>query len=170
MIQALKTKPKGGSIQVVAQLSGKQRSVSGSIEELIAEESKLGMRSIETYNQFGEEIQQIKTNLLNTLHALKSKSEKIIGFGASHNTTTLIYHFNLAPYLDYLVDDNKLKHGTFSPGHHIPVYPSTKLYQENSAYVLVLAWQHQKTILDNHSLLLDKGIKFILPLPDFRVV
>jgi SAM-dependent methyltransferase len=170
LIQAIKTKPKGGSIQVVAQLLGKQRTVSSSIEELIAEESELGMRRIETYHRFGEELQRIKTNLLDTLRNLKSKGQRIIGFGASHSTTTLMYHFELAPYLDYLVDDNELKHGTFSPGHHIPVYPSTRLYEENSAYVLVLAWQHQKTILDKHILLLNKRIKFILPLPDFRVV
>lgn len=170
LIQAIKTKPKGGSIQVVAQLSGKQRTVSSSIEELIAEESELGMRRIETYHRFGEELQRIKTNLLDTLRNLKSKGQRIIGFGASHSTTTLMYHFELAPYLDYLVDDNELKHGTFSPGHHIPVYPSTRLYEEIPAHVLVLAWQHQKTILDKHSLLLSKGVKFMLPLPEFRVV
>ena len=165
LIQAIKTKPKGGSIQVVAQLSGKQRTVSSSIKELIAEESELGMRRIETYHRFGEELQRIKTNLLDTLRNLKSKGQRIIGFGASHSTTTLMYHFELAPYLDYLVDDNELKHGTFSPGHHIPVYPSTRLYEENSAYVLVLAWQHQTSIIEKHKALLDMGVRFIIPLP-----
>ena len=165
LIQAIKTKPKGGSIQVVAQLSGKQRAVSSSIEKLIAEESELGMRRIETYHRFGEELQRIKTNLLDTLRDLKSKGQRIIGFGASHSTTTLMYHFELAPYLDYLVDDNVLKHGTFSPGHHIPVYPSTRLYEDNSAYVLVLAWQHQTSIIEKHKALLDMGVKFIIPLP-----
>lgn len=165
LIQAIKTKPKGGSIQVVAQLSGKQRTVSSSIKELIAEESELGMRRIETYHRFGEELQRIKANLLDTLRDLKSKGQRIIGFGASHSTTTLMYHFKLAPYLDYLVNDNVLKNGTFSPGHHIPVYPSTRLYEENSAYVLVLAWQHQTSIIEKHKALLDMGVKFIIPLP-----
>jgi SAM-dependent methyltransferase len=165
LIQAIKTKPKGGSIQVVAQLEGKQRAVSSSIEKLIAEESELGMRRIETYHRFGEELQRIKANLLDTLRDLKSKGQRIIGFGASHSTTTLMYHFELAPYLDYLVDDNELKHGTFSPGHHIPVYPSTRLYEENSAYVLVLAWQHQTSIIEKHKALLDMGVRFIIPLP-----
>ena len=107
--------------------------------------------------------------MLSILRDIKSKGEKIIGFGASHSTTTLMYHFELAPYLDYLVDDNPLKHGTFSPGHHIPVYSSTKLYEENPPYVLVLAWQHQASIMEKHRALLDMGIKFITPLPETNI-
>jgi len=76
----------------------------------------------------------------------------------------------LRQHYDTYAEDNPLKHETFSPGHHIPVYSSTKLYEEDSAYVLVLAWQHQKSILEKHSILLDKGFKFIIPLPDLKVI
>ncbi|MBF0409934.1 MAG: methyltransferase domain-containing protein [Candidatus Riflebacteria bacterium] len=170
LIRATKTTPKGGSIQLVCQPSEKQKTVADSVEKLISDEYRLGMRNIETYHHFGKKIQNIKNNLLDFLKNIKSKGEKIIGFGASHSTTTLMYHFELAPYLDFLVDDNQLKHGTFSPGHHIPVHPSSRLYEENPAHVLVLAWQHQKTILEKHSSLIKKGFKFILPLPEFRIV
>ncbi|BAZ91316.1 hypothetical protein NIES932_28230 [Raphidiopsis curvata NIES-932] len=170
LIQATKTKPKGGSIQVVAQLKGKQRAVSSSVDELIAEEFSQGIRRIETYHRFGEKLQRLKIDLLSILRDIKSKGGKIIGFGASHSTTTLMYHFELAPYLDYLVDDNALKHETFSPGHHIPVHSSIRLYEENPPYVLVLAWQHQTSIIEKHRALLDMGIKFITPLPETNII
>ena len=44
--------------------------------------------------------------------------------------TTLLHHFDLAGQLDFLVDDNPVKQNTFSPGHHLPVYESQKLYDK----------------------------------------
>ena len=94
----------------------------------------------------------------------------MVGLGASHSTTTLTYHFELAPFLDYIIDDNLLKHGKYSPGHHIPVYSTQKLYEDDAPeYVIILAWQHQKSILQKHNAFLKKGGKFIIPLPDYQI-
>lgn len=170
LIEATKTTPKGGSLRVVGQLAGASRSVSSSVEEIVAEERKSGMRNVETYYQFGTSIQAAKEKVLEILNNLKSQGEKIVGFGASHSTTTLTYHFELADYLDYLVDDNELKHGTYSPGNLIPVYPSSKLYEDAPSKVLILAWQHQDAIIEKHKSLLSMGSEFIIPLPSLTLV
>ena len=37
-------------------------------------------------------------------------------------------------------------------------------------YIYILAWQHQKTILKKYAHLRKKGIKFIIPLPKFKIL
>jgi len=164
LIDVQKTEPKGGSLRAVAQLSSGVRAVSATVANLLAEESSAEIRSLRKYRIFEEGLQTVKHQLLAKLQILKSSGERIVGFGASHSTTTLIYHFELAPFLEYIVDDNKSKHGLYSPGHHIPVYPVEKLVSEGPCNVIVLAWQHQQSILAKHRQHLP-AIHWITPLP-----
>lgn len=170
LIHAQRMTPKGGSIRIVGQLKGGSRAVDGSVSALIAEERAAGMRDAETYRTFAAGIDAAKQQLLKVLQDLKASGKRIVGLGASHSTTTLTYHFGLAPFLDYLVDDNPLKHGRFSPGHHQPVYPTTKLIEDCPDYVLILAWQHRQSIMDRHQAYLAQGGHWILPLPQLQVL
>ena len=170
LIQATKMSPKGGSIRVVGRLRNSARVVDSSVKELILEEQAQGMRDIETYRKFALEIEESKKQVLDILNDLKTSGKRIVGFGASHSTTTLTYHFELAQYMEYLVDDNKLKHGLFSPGYHLPVYPADVLSKDVPDYVIVLAWQHQQSILERHKSFLNTGGKFLVPLPQLKVI
>jgi SAM-dependent methyltransferase len=169
LIDAVKTSPKGGSLRVVAQLQGGTHPVRPSVSMLIEEERASGMRNQETYRRFAERIRSSRESVRAHLDTLKSQGSTIVGFGASHSTTTLLYHFGLDDYLEYLVDDNTLKHGTYSPGKHLPVYPADRLSQEEPCHILLLAWQHRETIIEKHKRLLDSGSTFIVPLPSLRV-
>lgn len=168
LIDAQKMTPKGGSVRIIAQLKNGNRAVSDSVAQLIAEERAAGMHLPDTYRKFALEIAEAKNQLLELLQKLKAEGKKIAGFGASHSTTTLIYHFDLAPFIDYLVDDNQRKHGTFSPGYHLPVYPSEKLASDCPDYVLILGWQHQNSIIAKHQLA-GNG-HWIIPLPSLQIV
>ena len=137
---------------------------------LIKWEKKCGIHQVFYYKKFYKQIEKSKDNLLKKLKILRDKKISIVGFGASHSTTVLIYHFELKKYLKYLVDDNKLKHGLYSPGYHIPVYPISKLLHNFPDYVLILAWQHQETIIKRLKNYLNKGGKIIIPLPKLRII
>ena len=59
------------------------------------------------------------TSLLN---GLRAAGASIAGFGAPAKATTLMYHFGITKDLiSFIVDDNPLKQGLFTPGLHIPV-------------------------------------------------
>jgi hypothetical protein len=85
--------------------------------------------------------------------------------------TTLMYHFGLGEYLDYLVDDNPAKQGTLSPGYHLPVYPSSHLTDaaHRPSHVLVLAWRFADMIISRQQAFATQGGRFIVPLPDVQV-
>jgi hypothetical protein len=152
-----KTPAKGGSIRTVAQLAGGKRSTSRSITEMIREEEAAGMEKPQTYTRFADGINHRKVDVLRLVRKLKSEGKRIVGYGASHSTTTLTYHFELGEYLEYIVDDNPLKHGMYSPGYHLPVYPARRLYEDRPDYVLILAWQYQNPIVSKSQEFLKQG-------------
>lgn len=167
LIHAQKTAPKGGSIRLVAQLKSAHRPVDPSVSELIEEERASGMRDAETYRKFACEIADAKRQLLSLLEEFKAAGKKIAGFGASHSTTTLICHFGLAPFIDYLVDDNPVKQGRYSPGFHLPVFAADKLIADQPDYVIMLGWQHRYSIMAKHPLM--NGTQWIIPLPELQI-
>ena len=73
----------------------------------------------------------------------------------------------LYKYIDYLVDDNPRKIGTYSPEFNIPVYSSTKIYEDKPDIVLILAWRYKDEILKR---LADVNTQIIIPLPDMKIV
>jgi len=170
LIDAQKTPAKGGSIRTVAQVAGGRRPVSERVARIIREEETAGMETTDTYLKFAADINSLKDKILDVLHKLKAEGARIVGYGASHSTTTLTYHFGLAQFMEYLVDDNPIKQGLYSPGYHLPVFPSQKLYQDNPDYVIMLAWQYQRPIMERNRQFSGQGGVFIVPLPEFRLV
>ena len=170
VIHVSKHSAKGGSIRAIVQHRGGKRVGDETVELFIREEENAGMHDAETYIRFAAEIDGRKKDLLELIGKIKSAGHSIVGYGASHNTTTLLHHFELGEYLEYIVDDNPIKHGLYSPGYHLPVYPSQKLYDEKPGYTILLAWQHRDSILKRNMKYLNEGGKFIVPLPELKVV
>lgn len=170
LIDAQKTPAKGGSIRTAAQLAGGRRPVSERVADIIREEETAGMGRADTYFKFAVEIARVKDEISALLHNLKADGNRMVGYGASHSTTTLTYHFELAQFMEYLVDDNPIKNGLYSPGYHLPVHPSEKLYKDKPDYVIILAWQYRQPIIAKNKAFLEMGGSFIVPLPVMRVV
>jgi len=64
----------------------------------------------------------------------------------------------------------RVRHGRFTPGHHIPVLPSDALYERKPDDVLVLAWRYAEPIMERHKAYRANGGRFILPLPEVSIV
>ena len=82
-----------------------------------------------------------------------------------------MYHFALDnSLLDYIVDDNPLKQGMFTPGLYIPVFSPDVLYQRKPDYVLLLAWNFAAPIIEKHRHYAGDDSRFILPLPNLTII
>lgn len=160
----------GGSIRGYAKIAGAQYKPDGSVESLRRLEHKNGLDDPESFSDFSARITARKAELREVLIGIRARGKKIVGFGAPAKATTLMYHFDLGPMLSYIIDDNPLKQGLYSPGFHIPVFPSSRLYEESDPpYVLILAWNFADTIMQNHASLSKAGGHFIVPLPTVQV-
>ena len=161
---------KGGSLRYFVQRPGGPLANDGSVAEFLALEEGMGLYKKETYVAFAEKINRLKEKTREFLIQARKEGKSVVGFGASITGTTLIYHFEIGEYLDYLVDDNLAKQGRYSPGLHLPVFPTTMLSERKPDYVLVLAWRFAEIFIEKNIDYIKNGGCIVIPVPEFRIV
>lgn len=161
---------KGGSIRGYVQPAGGPRARTAALDALLALEAGRGLDRPETFQRFAADLRIVKDRLHETLTALRGGGGGIAGFGASVTVTTLLHHFELGGMIDYLVDDNPAKQGSYSPGLHLPVLDSRTLHERQPTAVVILAWQYAAAIIKKHARYLDTGGTFLIPLPEVRTI
>ena len=104
--------------------------------------------------------------MIKTFKQIKSKKGKIIGYGASAKSVTVVNYCNLKEnYFDYFIDTTKSKIGKYLPGTQIIVKINDKSKLEKRAFYFLGAWNFKKEIFIKEKNFLKKGGKFILHLP-----
>jgi hypothetical protein len=141
----------GGSIRIYIK-KGKKIKIEKNVRTLLIEEEKFGIKEYKTYQNFGEKINKLKENVLRNINELKRSNKKIIGFGAPAKATTALNFFGISHQIDFVVEDNKLKHNKFIPGVLIRI-KDKKALKEKNAIILVLAWNFYNEIKKNNSTL-----------------
>ncbi len=162
---------KGGSIRGFAQpLSTGKRPKTDLMVQMVDEENRRGIQRPEIYRKFYQDIEKRKRAVLEYLDHAIAQGKTIAGYGASTTTTTLLYHFELLTRLKFIVDDNSIKYGLYSPGAHIPVHPSSDLYSLRPDVVVILAWQYAAAIVGRHGRFTEAGGRFLVPLPEMSIL
>jgi hypothetical protein len=95
--------------------------------------------------------------VIKNINQLKKKGKKIIGFGAPAKATTALNFFGISDQIDFIVEDNKLKHNKFIPGVKIPIVSKNKVNGKGDT-ILVLAWNFFEDIKKNNKTLSDNFI------------
>ena len=108
-----------------------------------------GIKEYKTYQNFGKKIDKLKKNVINNINKLKKKNKKIIGFGAPAKATTALNFFGISNQIDFIVEDNKLKHNKFIPGVKIAMKDKTNIKKKDVS-ILVLAWNFYEEIKKNN--------------------
>ena len=163
--------PQGGSIRVMAQKNGGKFDRDDSVDILIQLEHEKNLDQPATFEAFDRKITEVRDNLQKLVRSIKSNGKSIAGFGAPTKATTLLSHFMLgADILDFIVDDNPLKQGLYTPATHIPIYSAQALYEKKPDYVLILAWNFAEPIMGMHRRYQEQGGQFIVPMPIPRIV
>lgn len=170
LIDVTRVPTKGGSLRYTVGLADGPRSEAASVAAMLDEERREGVCDPKTYHEFSARIDVLRSQTLNLLNGLKKAGRSIAGFGASITATTLIYHFGIGEFLEYLVDDNPAKQGLFSPGLHLPVYPGSVLGERKPDDTVILAWRYAEPIIRNHAAYLSAGGRFIVPVPELKFV
>eukprot|EP00854_Cymbomonas_tetramitiformis_P015608 gene15608-18503_t len=119
------------------------------MNKLIQLEAAAGLHASPTFLNWGAQIDTIGLELRALLLALKANGKTIAGYGAPAKATTLMYHFGFtSDNISYIVDDNPLKQGLYTPGLNIPVVSSSKLREDRPDYVIILAWNFADSVIE----------------------
>jgi len=141
------------------------------VDSRIEQERESGLYSDETYVKYAENCNKVVKDLVEAVsqYTRNDVGWYAVGYGAPAKGMTLLNYSGLK--LDFIIDDNPLKQGRFTPGSSIPIYPASKLDDHKDAIIFVpLAWNFyseikNKIISKRH----NQYDKFCLYFPTVRV-
>jgi 2-polyprenyl-3-methyl-5-hydroxy-6-metoxy-1,4-benzoquinol methylase len=138
----------GGSIRIFV-TRNLNKKIHKSVKKFINEEKKLGLDQFKIYKNFEKKIFNIRTNVKKKIMEIKKNKKRIVGYGAPAKATTALNFYNISKEIDFIIEDNNLKHEKFLPGVKIPI-KNKEYLKEKTDYLLVLAWNFFKEIKKNN--------------------
>jgi SAM-dependent methyltransferase len=162
----------GGSIRIYARhRDDHSKPLSERPQQLRARELALGFDRLQTYQNFSEQVKSTKRKILSLLIELKNSGKSIVGYGAPGKGNTLLNYCGIrTDLLDYTVDRNPYKQGKYTPGTHIPILSPDRIRETRPDYVFVLPWNLKDEISAQMSFVRDWGGRFIIPIPQPRIL
>ena len=111
------------------------------VRQVIAEEERAGLASMEGYESFGRQVKQTKLALLDFLVKAAREGKSVAGYGAPGKSATLLHYCGIGrDLIEYTVDRSPHKQGRFLPGTHIPIYHPDRIRETKPDYVVILPW------------------------------
>ena len=100
------------------------------------------------------------------LRRCKTAGQRVVGYGATSKSTTAINFFGITPDLmEFISDTTPAKHGTFSPGAHIPVRPHAEFAARYPERALLFLWNHAAEVRAKEDAFARSGGKWIVYVP-----
>jgi SAM-dependent methyltransferase len=162
----------GGSLRIYACHAGDEsHPVTARVDELHRREIEAGYADMAMYEQFEETVRETKRKILELLIEAKRAGKTIVGYGAPGKGNTLLNYCGIRQdFLDFTVDRNPYKHGRFTPGTHIPIFPPEKIDEVQPDYILILPWNLKDEVMAQLAYAREWGAQFIVPIPEATVV
>jgi len=166
LIDLLPQKTHGGSMRYVLGRKG-QHVISSSVREILNKEQALGLTDAATFDRFRENCERSRTMLVSILKDLKSKGKRVVGYGATSKSTTVLNYCDIGPELiEFISDTTPIKQGKLSPGKHIPVLAYEDFKAKYPDYAVLFAWNHEVEIMANEQGFMDAGGQWVVFVPE----
>jgi SAM-dependent methyltransferase len=161
----------GGSIRFFVCRNDAAHHETTNVTRVLKEEIAFGLDRDETYDKWGKAMHASKRALLRLLFDLKDQGKSIAAYGAPAKGVTLLNFCGIGgDVIDFTVDLAPSKQNRLLPGVHIPILAPEALYEFRPDYVMILPWNIEAEIVAQCAGIRDWGGKFIVPVPDPRIV
>ncbi|MBN1241025.1 MAG: class I SAM-dependent methyltransferase [Gammaproteobacteria bacterium] len=162
----------GGSLRIFAKhAADPAHRVEPSVAELLELERERGFADLGVYEGFGDKVARLKRDILSFLIAAREDGRTIAGYGAPGKGNTLLNYCGIrTDFIDYTVDVNPYKQGTYTPGARIPVYPPERIRETRPDYLFILPWNLRQEIVQQTAYIRDWGGRWVVPIPAVEVL
>jgi len=145
--------------------------IKNNVNKEIDKEKKFGLHKYSTYRKFATRVKESKKKLLSIFKKLKSKKLKIIGYGATAKSCTVLNFCGIGiKSIDYFYDTTSFKINKYLPGSKIEIKKYKKLSKKNVDVVFLGAWNFKEEIFKKERTFIKQGGKFITHVPYPKVL
>jgi len=162
----------GGSFQVWAcHIGGPHPANAAAIDILLRKERLEGYLGGDPLAALRQNAEAARGQTIAFLEACAAQGQLVHGYGASTKGNTLLQYFGITPrLLPAIADRNADKFGARTPGTNIPIVSEADSRAANPDYYFVLPWHFRDGFIARERSFLERGGKFVFPLPTFDIV
>lgn len=134
-------------------------------------EENMRLTEKQTYLEFASRVKLLRERLYGFVKNEHEKGKSIYVYGASTKGNTLLQFCNLDHRLiSAAADRNPDKWGKKTVGTLIPIISEDQARADRPDYFLILPWHFLDEFMKREKAYLDGGGRFIVPLPEFRLI
>ena len=162
----------GGSTRYfIKKKYNKKYKIKKKVQKEISKEKKFGLHKFETYLSFSKRVNKSKEELINILKKLRKDNKKIIGYGATAKSCTVLNYCKINDkYIRYFLDTTPDKINKYLPGSKIKIKKYRKLSIKDADVVFLGAWNFKKEILKKEKNFKKAGGKFLIHVPKVKLI
>jgi methylation protein EvaC len=170
LIDLLPQTTHGGSMRYVLAPRG-SHAVGPAVAAVLDEERRQGLDRPGTYDRFRERCEASREALRSLLDRLRDEGRRVVGYGATSKSTTVMNYCGLGPeHIEFVSDTTPIKQGKLTPGTHIPVKPYEAFADNPPEYALLFAWNHAAEIFEKEQSFRAGGGRWIMFVPEVDVI
>jgi hypothetical protein len=161
----------GGSLRVYGcHADNDAKPTKGTVNALLKEEIAAGLKSLDRYRRFAEQVVEIKCQVLDFFVDARRAGKKVAAYGAPAKGNTLLNYCGIGrELLDYTVDRSPHKQGLYLPGTHIPILSPDAIPESKPDYLFILPWNLRTEIVEQMAGIRSWGGKFVVPIPALEI-
>jgi methylation protein EvaC len=161
----------GGSNRYFIKKIVNKRKIEKSVKIARNQEIKYGLKKLSTYKKFAKRVISSKKLLKKIFNKINSQNKKIIGYGVTAKSTTILNYCKINKNLiEYFIDTTKDKQNKYTPGTKIPIYKYPGFIEKNIEFVFLGAWNFKEEIFKKEKKFIKRGGKFIIHTPYPRII
>jgi SAM-dependent methyltransferase len=161
----------GGSLRLFAEPMAARGQRGAAVTQVLAQEHAAGIASADYYAGFATRAAALMEELRACLDRLTHEGQRLAAYGAAAKGTVLLNALGAGrETIAFAVDRSPHKQGHYIPGVRVPIRPVEALLDEQPDYVLLLVWNLMDEVLAQQSEYRERGGRFIVPLPEVKIL
>ena len=161
----------GGSNRYFIKKRINKKKISYSVKDQKKKEINYGINKISTYRKFAKRVKLSKKKLKKIFLKIILNDNKIIGYGVTAKSTTILNYCKIGNDLvSYFIDTTKAKQNKYTPGTKIPIFKYPGFIEKDIDFVFLGAWNFKKEIFKKEKNFIKRGGKFIIHTPTPKIL